>query len=161
MEATHQRGLLGPHKIIGPVDDPYMLRWFIFRFSKLPRIYIHKFMRSDDDRGLHDHPWWFISIILRGSYFEIRPDNGLNYRKAGSVAFRRATDRHRVVLEADFDSDGKLTRPKPVWTLFITRPVVRIWGFWCEKQDEYKYPFGMETTVPERFIPAHGFDGCD
>lgn len=67
-------------------DGPYMLRWWLFGTSKKlddhgnpqPRrpfgrsFYFHCFLRSDDDRALHDHPWDFTSIILFGSYREQR-----------------------------------------------------------------------------------------
>lgn len=48
-----------------------MLRWFLIPKNRFLKIYLHKFMRSDEDRALHDHPWSFLSIILRGGYFEI------------------------------------------------------------------------------------------
>jgi len=145
-----------PSKVIGPPDDPYMLRWNIIRVGKLPRVYLHRFCRSDEDRAPHDHPWWFISIILRGRYIEMRPE-GNHVRRAGSVAFRRATDRHRIVLfgntfeQAGDPETGKgfiqwHVPYKPVWTLFITGPVRRHWGFWCPG---------------EHFVPAAEFDGCD
>lgn len=41
-----------PHQIIPSADDPYLLRWYIIPLN----VYLHKFMRSDDDRALHDHP---------------------------------------------------------------------------------------------------------
>lgn len=123
-----------PSQIIGPVSNPYMLRWILFRFRNWPRIYIHRFMRSDDDRALHDHPWWFISILLRGSYREHRPD-GASIRRAPSIAFRPLRTQHRVELLR-----------QPVWTLFITGPRVHGWGFWCED---------------DVFVPWREFDGCD
>lgn len=37
------------------------------------RLVIHQFHRSDNDRHYHDHPWNFISWILKGSYIEHYP----------------------------------------------------------------------------------------
>jgi hypothetical protein len=34
---------------------------------------VHNIKRSDYDRALHDHPWWNISIVLRGGYWEVFP----------------------------------------------------------------------------------------
>jgi hypothetical protein len=92
---------------------------------------VHHIMRSDEDRAFHDHPWWSISIILRGGYWEIVPINqrqhrrlDLDYRKRvwrgpGSIVFRSATDRHRLEIPEGGDA----------WSLFIMGPWQRDWGF--------------------------------
>lgn len=114
-----------PHFVIGGADNPYLLRWFLIPRNHLLNIYLHKFMRSDDDRALHDHPWWFVSMILKGSYREILSEDSqlVVLRCRWSIAFRRATHRHRVEL-----IDGA-----SCWTLIITGRAVRTWGFWCPK----------------------------
>lgn len=137
-----------PDQIIGPETDPHFLRWFIFRskrFDKLPRVYLHKFLRSDDDRAPHNHPWWFFSLVLKGGYLEYttKPLNP-HVRKRFSVAFRPLSTRHRVALPNGFNADGSYG-PQPCWTLVVTGPDVRGWGFWCR---------------PDRFIPWREFDGC-
>ncbi len=117
-----------PHFVIGEPENPYMLRWYLIPRNPWLNLYLHEFLRDDDDRALHDHPWWFVSIMLKGMYNEIR-ENGHRgqVRGAPSIAYRRATDRHRVVLET---RDGKVV---PCWTIVITGPKVRDWGFWCPK----------------------------
>ena len=119
-----------PHFIIGGVDDPYLLRWFLIPRNHILNVYLHKFLRSDDDRALHDHPWWFVSIMLRGRYLEWLPDSH-HLRRAPSIAFRPAEHIHRVELLTsldDFDAG-----PQPCWTLIITGPKMRHWGFHCPK----------------------------
>jgi len=100
------------------VDADYMKRWWVIPRNKKFNIYYHYFFGSDADT-MHDHPWWSISFILRGSYIE-HTLKGDFVRKAGSITFRKATDLHWIELE------------KPVYTLFITGPKVRSWGFQCE-----------------------------
>lgn len=122
-----------PHFIIGGVDDPYMLRWYLIPRNHFLNVYLHKFLRDDEDRALHDHPWWFVSVMLRGCYTEIiahdDDGNGRGFvRSALSVAFRRATHRHRVVLARDANQ-----KPVPCWTLVITGRKRRVWGFWCQQ----------------------------
>lgn len=142
--------VIRPSKIIGPVDNPYMFRWNIIKVGKLPRIYVHRFMRSDDDRALHDHPWWFISILLRGSYIE-HTTQGVIYRRAPSIAYRNITHRHRI----------ELTDSKPI-TLFITGPVTRMWGFWCEETLTTFGTSGRHINYrSDHFVPWRQFDGCD
>ena len=39
--------------------------------------YLHRFVNSDPDRGLHDHPWnRAVSLVLTGGYDEQRPTAG-------------------------------------------------------------------------------------
>lgn len=117
-----------PHFYIGCRERPYMLRWYMIPRNGWLNIYLHKFVRDDDDRALHDHPWWFVSVMLRGQYNEIREEGDRGQvRSAPDIAFRKATHRHRVVLD---QRDGKYV---PCWTLVVTGPKERTWGFWCPK----------------------------
>lgn len=141
-----------PDFIVGDKDDPYLLRWYIIPRNKVFNIYLHKFCRSDDDRALHDHPWLFnCSILLRGSYFEHRfkqrkneyarstlPGITKKFRNAFSFVFRWRKSPHRVELmpRVDIDTNGNRhyhPAEQPCWTIFITGPRVREWGFYCPK----------------------------
>lgn len=137
-----------PDELIPPTGTTYMNRWFILRknrfFGKLlENCYLHHILRSDDDRALHDHPWWNISIVLRGGYYEEMPlvsskdyrteveffGRGYTrkeWRGVGSIIFRRATDIHRLEVPQ--------YPLEPTWTLFITGRKTREWGFWCPRK---------------------------
>lgn len=129
-----------PDFYVGGEDNPYMMRWWIIPRNKWFNIYLHKFMRDDEDRALHDHPWKSLSIILKGSYIEHTPNRFLNrctgniqwlednkrIFKRFSFIYRNAGYAHRIELFKD-------ETPRPVWTLFITGPKVREWGFHCPK----------------------------
>ena len=114
----------------------------------MPNIYLHQILRDDDDRALHDHPWANCSIILKGSYIEHIPSEPFGYsggtwryRRRWSVTFRRATALHRLELLTNcwrWRWKGarrvcELQKIVPVWSLFITGPKVREWGFACPK----------------------------
>lgn len=132
-----------PHFIIGSTDDPYLLRWWLLPRNPVFNVYLHKFLRSDDDRALHDHPWPFLSIILKGHYWEHRADRPISaqsLRTPGSFAFRKPSTAHRVELD-----DGQ-----PVWTLFITGPKVRNWGFVCPQGWRRWEEFVSPTNTGER-----------
>lgn len=101
------------------IDVDYMERWFIIRRNKISNLYFHKFFGSDAPTP-HDHPWWSVSWILKGTYLEHTP-KGTFRRKAGDITFRRATDLHWIEIE------------EPVYTLFFTGPRRRRWGFQCPK----------------------------
>ena len=85
-------------------------------------IYLHRFWHSDDDEALHDHPWINFTYLLKGYYEEITPNGARPYYK-GSFKFRLAHTPHRLVINpADAGN---------VWSLFITGPTIRQWGFHC------------------------------
>jgi hypothetical protein len=112
-----------PDFIIGGMVRPYLLRWWVIPRNRVYNMYLHCFKRSDDDRARHTHPWLFnISWILRGQYREWYGDGPNDYvdRRAGSIKFRLGAAPHRVEL-----THGDC------WTLFITGPRVREWGFLC------------------------------
>jgi hypothetical protein len=113
-----------PDFIIGGADNPYIRRWWIIPRNRWFNIYLHHILRSDDDRALHDHPWWNLSIILKGGYNEVTP-RGTRWRGPGSFVLRRAIARHRLVLPT---YGGAMHH---CWSLFITGPRIREWGFHC------------------------------
>lgn len=135
-----------PHQSIGTEGDPYLQRWFLIPHNGFVNLYLHKFCHSDDDRALHDHPWGFLSLIVAGQYREITETTTV-IRRRWSIAARRAHHRHRVELAGE-------PTPIPVWTLILTGPRRRTWGFWC--------PQDNSTAADTRFVPWQQFDagGC-
>lgn len=107
-----------PDVVIG---NDYMRRWHLLPRNKWVNIYLHNIRHSDDDRALHDHPYLNVSIVLRGEYVEVTP-KGVFWRRAGSIVFRRSVALHRIVLPYLDES---------AWSLFITGPRIRTWGFQC------------------------------
>ncbi len=115
-----------PDVEIGGAANPYLRRWWLIPRNRFFNVYLHHFLRSDDGRALHDHPWWNLSVLLVGRYVEhtIAPGgiNVLTERRAGDWKFRPAGAAHRIELV-----DG------PCWTLFVTGPRLREWGFHCPR----------------------------
>lgn len=137
-----------PDFVIGMPGDDYLRRWFVIPRNPIFNIYLHQFIRSDDDRALHDHPWWNVSVLLDGEYIEhTMPQGGVNVRQrygAGDLKFRTAKYAHRVEL-----IDGK-----SCWSLFITGPKLRTWGFHCPT----RWVPWQEFTKPEN--PGEIGRGC-
>jgi len=98
-----------------PDGEEYLRRYFIFEHEKF-RIYLHKISRSDADPCMHDHPWRFVSIILRGGYLEHTPKGSFR-RKVGRIIYHPIPWLHRLELV------------KPAWTILIGGSVKRMWGF--------------------------------
>lgn len=132
------RRLLGalkrePDFIIGGADNPYMRRWWVIPRNRLFNVYLHNILRDDDDRALHDHPWANCSIPLRAGFLEVVPNGSPETEWQRVVrrypfvpVLRRSVAAHRLVLRRD--AYGRVI---PAWSLFITGPKVRSWGFWC------------------------------
>lgn len=137
-------GSRDPDAVIGGQDDPYLKRWWVIPRNPLLNIYLHVFLRDDDDRYLHDHPWINLSVLLVGDYREVvfrEPrmtrkfarefdclvggERGIT-REAGDLVFRMPRHAHRILLRSD-----------RVVTLFITGPRVRKWGFYTSRGWKY------------------------
>lgn len=102
-------------------NEPYLERYYLLlkKRNRLPfNIFLHKFLKGDVDEHLHDHPWNYITIVLKGGYWEITP-NGKYWRGAGHIRRCTATSMHRIELEPGVDC----------WTLFIPGIRKREWGF--------------------------------
>ena len=94
--------------------EPFMIRYYLL-FRKRPKwfpfnILIHKILKSDLG-DLHAHYWPYITIILKGGYWETN-ENGTFWRGPGYIGFRKASDRHSLKIP-----DGK-----PAWTLLLAGP---------------------------------------
>lgn len=114
---------------------------------------IHQILRSDDARAFHDHPWNYLTIVLRGGYTEVKPvfdKSGLfigETRKwcgPGSILWRPAKSWHRLELPTGKDA----------WTLFITGSWQQKWGFMVEprykvRHEEYEHGFKLEPIPGE------------
>lgn len=58
-----------PMRIIQINGTPYLERYYITTvFGR--QIWLHKFLRNDAERHVHDHPWTALSVILTGQYTE-------------------------------------------------------------------------------------------
>lgn len=114
------------------------LRGPLYQFiTRLVAARVHRIMRGDIDRHLHDHPSWNISIVLKGGFFEVMPMfkgdpiwcGGVEavrsvWRGPGSIVIRRkATARHRL----------ELPYGEECWTLFIIGKKSNEWGFYTEQ----------------------------
>ena len=66
---------------------------------------------NDHGDGVHNHMCPYITIILKGGYWETTK-NGTFWRKPGYIGFRKNTEKHSL----------KLNNNKPAWTLMFVGP---------------------------------------
>lgn len=121
--------------------EPYLERFYLFLKDRknFPfNIFLHKFLRSDPD-DLHDHPWPYFTLILKGGYWEWIPlfvegeIGGVKvktiageqkvWRGRGHFRICKANSYHRIELEPGITP----------WTMFMPGPQQREWGFLTHK----------------------------
>ena len=103
-------------------DGLYLTRWRIVQ-TPWCALYLHRLTAPDSRPTLHDHPWNFLAVVLRGGYTERRlnphtmtVDECHHVRRLNAI---RASDFHAIV---------ELDR-RPTWTLCFVGPRVRTWGY--------------------------------
>lgn len=124
---------------VGLLGCPYLRRWVITAFGRSVRL--HHWLASDDQRNLHDHPWDYAVLILKGGYCERTP-LGVTYKGAGSLTRYPAEHRHTVIV----------TRPG-AWSLLVTGPVRRHWGFYVKGRERLMRPL--------RYFSRYGHHPCE
>jgi hypothetical protein len=126
-------------------DGCYTAQWrknpFVWLLQKLDiSIRIHHILRSDTGEHYHDHPFSFVSVILRGEYFEATPvfkhgmfeRNAVAHRENGSIAFRRYDQWHKVIIpheNIDCGNGDVRDLPIEVFTLFVAFKWRQKWGY--------------------------------
>lgn len=111
-------------------DEPYLERYYLFLKDRgnFPfNVFLHKFLKSDPD-DLHDHPWSYATIILKGGYYEWIPTYDAQGYKLCEVAVWRGPGSFRV-SSADSFHRIELDPAVNCWTLFMPGPKQREWGF--------------------------------
>jgi hypothetical protein len=111
-------------------NEPYLERYYVFLKDRtwFPfNIFLHKFLKSDPD-VVHDHPWHYATLILKGGYWEWIPQfdkNGTRiceiakWRRPGHFRVCHAHSLHRIEIDPNIET----------WTLFMPMWKKREWGF--------------------------------
>lgn len=104
-------------------DGTYLTRWRVVS-TPWGGIYLHRMSGPDPRATLHDHPWRFLSIVLRGGYVE---------RRLNPITMK--VDEHHVVRHfnrmrlCDAHAIVDLLA-RETWTLLFVGRRVRTWGYW-------------------------------
>lgn len=135
-----------PVKIIRDENGvPFLYRYHLFTFGNDgPGMCLHHFVKSDPDRGFHDHPWSkAVSFILCGGYeeriYDEKDSKGYKtyYRNRWNFNHLDGVKNfHRVMLEEGKDA----------WTIFAFRSRSKTWGM-IDLKGEYK---SMSTTIMDQ-----------
>jgi hypothetical protein len=116
-------------------NEPYLERYYLFlrERDRFPfNVFLHKFLKSDPD-DVHDHPWPYATLVLKGGYWEWIPHFDTVGRKIGEYQVWRGPGHFRVSKARSFhriELDPDIT----AWTLFMPGPKQREWGFLVRNQ---------------------------
>ena len=132
---------------MGNIDDPYLIRWTFSFFGYSIRF--HHWIGSDNTLHFHDHSCNLISMILKGKYYNVVPEDLSDScpdvsrcRKIEVKAFRpwrvKATSLHYL----EIPKEG-------AWTLLIQGKPYNPWGFYVNGKKwrplRYFHKFGKLT----------------
>ena len=130
-------------------------------------ILIHWIDGPDPGLDVHDHPWEFVSVVLRGGYTEEAAMTRLvvDFDRTPRIVRRENawTRRTRVwrrwsIHRMGLDDAHRITAAEPgTITLVLRRPKVRTWGFfaptgwvdWESYDYEARRPCGVASNHPE------------
>ena len=123
-------------------DEPLVTRYYLFLKDRKAfpfNVFLHKFHKGDPD-DVHDHPWPYATLILKGGYWEWIPQFDNQGKKFGEIAHWRGPGHFRICGANSYhriELDPSVT----AWTLFMPGPQKREWGFLVKNKwihnDEY------------------------
>lgn len=99
-------------------------------------VYLHQLNAPNWHPECHDHPWGFVTLLLRRGYLEQIGSKDF-HRYPGQILFRRATFAHNVI-----------TPWGTSWSLVMTTAKSRDWGFVpCERhvKDDSAIPLAPDV----------------
>jgi hypothetical protein len=111
-------------------DEPYLERYYLFLKDRdrFPfNVFLHKFLKGDPD-DVHDHPWPYATLILKGGYYEWIPEFNSEGKKICENRVWRGPGHFRVCSPTSYHRI-ELKEGVTAWTLFMPGPHKRDWGF--------------------------------
>lgn len=121
-----------PCRLIDIDGRPYLERYYLGQLLGIT-FYLHRFVRDDDERHLHNHPWnHALSLVLCGRYTEIKaePSTSAHIRLNAANLILLTTSVVRWCNYIGRDDFHQISGVKPeTWTLFMHTPRTQRWGF--------------------------------
>jgi hypothetical protein len=106
----------------------YLTRWRIVQTPWFG-LYVHRIDGPDPRSTLHDHPWPFVTLVLKGGYAE---DLGVRATRGGPITRRRPRAWRRGSIHRMRKTDAHTITSVTTWTLVLTgrRRPEPAWGYW-------------------------------
>jgi len=132
-------------------NEPYLERYYLFLKDRdrFPfNVFLHKFLKGDPD-DVHDHPWPYATLILKGGYYEWVPEFDSNGTMLGQRRHWRGPGHFRICSPNSYHRI-ELKEGVTAWTLFMPGPHKREWGFLVKNKW-----IQHEQYLKERYEQAH------
>ena len=111
-------------------NEPLLTRYYLFLKDrkKFPfNIFLHKFHKGDPG-DVHDHPWPYATLVLKGGYYEWVPEFNSKGEMIGEIRHWRGPGHFRICKSTSYHRI-ELKEGVTPWTLFMPGPQKREWGF--------------------------------
>lgn len=133
-------------------NEPYLERYYLFLKDRkrFPfNIFLHKFLKGDPG-DVHDHPWGYATLILKGGYYEWVPEFNSKGQKIGEIRHWRGPGHFRI-CGANSYHRVELVPGVNAWTLFMPGIQRRDWGFlvknkWMQHNEYFLYLKNKSTS---------------
>lgn len=130
-------------KHIEDIDHPgdvYLSRLMLVR-NRWFGVYLHIIRRPDWSKCQHDHPWSFVTLILRGGYEEVVGDR-VFVRRPGYIGHRPRSFEHAIT---------RLLKG-PALTLVVRGPNHEEWGFRSARGEKISWRRYLASSLPLRVL---------
>jgi hypothetical protein len=108
-------------------------RYRILNLGKFGAVYLHYIYQADKDLHLHNHPWNYIQIPLKGKYLEEVENDVINLVKPFQINKRNGLKYHKIKV---------LLNPKIITLFFVGKRYNEDWGYLVDgkniPQNEYR-----------------------
>ena len=126
-------------------NEPLLTRYYLFLKDRkhFPfNIFLHKFHKGDPG-DVHDHPWPYATLILKGGYYEWIPQFNADGTKSCEIRKWRGPGHFRICSPTSYHRIELKDGITP-WTLFMPGPQKREWGFlvnnkWMTHGEYFEY----------------------
>lgn len=128
---------------LGIPESPYLRRWVL----PIPIVgwsfRLHNWLSDDDVDATHDHPAWFVTLVLNGGYRD-HSEGAEDWLWRGCLRFRGARHTHAVLD----------VRPR-TWTVCLFGREYRRWSFFPAgrrpmRRDKYFAEVGHHSPLGGR-----------
>lgn len=150
-----------PCRLIKLDSGPYLERYYVGKLFNTT-FYLHRFVSSDSERHVHNHPWtWGRALVLTGGYeqdevCDLCPD--LN-----TYGALTRVKKIRFYNKVNHNTFHRILSVKPdTWTLFFHGPRLQIdgqdkgWGF-LEKKKLAEWPYTPMTVFTSHKSASDGW----
>lgn len=128
---------------LGNPDHPYLFRWTLILFGYTIRL--HHWIKSDDRRYFHDHACDLMSIVIKGHYYNVIPNDPFkpdvnDCTRIHVTAWKPWKSKAHWKHYLDIPKGG-------AWTILFCGKPYRKWGFYVNNHKwrplRYFHKFGI------------------